>query len=62
MTDRSVLSGDLRALRISKLLINQSPVRSAVLSQIALECGMCDQAHFTRVLRKIAGVNPAAWR
>jgi AraC family transcriptional regulator len=32
------------------------------LTQIALECGMCDQSHFTRVFRKIVGVNPATWR
>src|SRR6266404_6724114 len=32
------------------------------LLQIALECGMCDQAHFTRVFRRIVGINPKAWR
>jgi AraC family transcriptional regulator len=32
------------------------------LSQIALHCGMCDQAHFTRVFRKIVGINPSVWR
>jgi AraC family transcriptional regulator len=32
------------------------------LSQIALDCGMCDQAHFTRVFRKIVGINPSVWR
>jgi AraC family transcriptional regulator len=35
---------------------------SAPLSQIALDCGMCDQAHFTRVFRRTVGVNPSAWR
>lgn len=35
---------------------------AAPLSQIALDCGMCDQAHFTRVFRRIVGVNPSAWR
>jgi AraC-like DNA-binding protein len=34
----------------------------APLSQIALECGLCDQPHFTRVFRKIVGVTPARWR
>jgi AraC family transcriptional regulator len=34
----------------------------APMVQIALECGMCDQAHFTRVFRRIVGVNPTAWR
>ena len=32
------------------------------LSQIALDCGMCDQAHFTRVFRKIVGISPSLWR
>lgn len=32
------------------------------LSEIALECGMADQAHFTRLFRKIVGESPAAWR
>jgi AraC family transcriptional regulator len=34
----------------------------ASLSQIAFECGMCDQAHFTRVFRRIVGINPGVWR
>ena len=32
------------------------------LSQVALECGMCDQPHFCRVFRRIVGVNPKAWQ
>ena len=32
------------------------------LSQIALDCGMCDQPHFTRVFRKIVGISPSLWR
>ena len=32
------------------------------LSQVALECGMCDQPHFCRVFRRIVGINPNAWR
>jgi AraC family transcriptional regulator len=32
------------------------------LSQVALECGMCDQAHLCRVFRRIVGINPKAWR
>ncbi len=32
------------------------------LSQVALHCGMCDQAHFTRVFRKIVGISPSVWR
>jgi transcriptional regulator GlxA family with amidase domain len=32
------------------------------LSLIALECGMSDQSHLTRVFRRIVGVNPGVWR
>jgi len=32
------------------------------LSQVAFECGMCDQAHLCRVFRRIVGINPNAWR
>ena len=32
------------------------------LSQVALACGMCDQAHFTRVFRKVVGICPSLWR
>jgi AraC family transcriptional regulator len=32
------------------------------LAKIAIDCGMCDQAHFSRVFRRIVGVNPGAWR
>jgi AraC family transcriptional regulator len=32
------------------------------LAQIALACGLCDQAHFTHVFRKIVRMAPRAWR
>lgn len=32
------------------------------LSDIAAECGLADQAHFTRLFGKIVGESPAAWR
>ena len=32
------------------------------LSQVALECGMCDQAHFSRTFRRIVGANPSVCR
>lgn len=30
--------------------------------QISLACGMCDQAHLTRVFRRVVGDSPTAWR
>lgn len=32
------------------------------LCEIALECGMCDQAHFNRVFRRFVGLTPSRWR
>jgi AraC family transcriptional regulator len=32
------------------------------LSQLALACGLCDQAHLSRVFRRIMGMTPSAWR
>ena len=32
------------------------------LAQVALDCGMSDQAHFSRVFRRIVGISPSAWR
>ncbi len=32
------------------------------LTDIAAECGMADQAHMTRLFRRIVGESPAAWR
>ena len=32
------------------------------LSQIAIACGMCDQAHLSRVFRRRIGMSPSAWR
>jgi AraC-like DNA-binding protein len=47
-----------RMVRAQKLMLrSETP-----LSQVALECGMCDQAHFSRSFRRIVGTNPAAWR
>jgi transcriptional regulator GlxA family with amidase domain len=34
----------------------------APLSEIALDCGLADQAHLTRLFRRIAGESPRAWR
>lgn len=32
------------------------------LAQIALSCGMADQAHFSRLFRRLAGETPSCWR
>lgn len=32
------------------------------LNQIALECGLVDQAHLARLFRRVIGVTPRAWR
>jgi AraC-like DNA-binding protein len=32
------------------------------ISQISLTCGMYDQAHLTRVFRRVVGESPMAWR
>jgi AraC family transcriptional regulator len=32
------------------------------LSSIALRCGMCDQAHFTRSFHRLVGETPQSWR
>jgi transcriptional regulator GlxA family with amidase domain len=32
------------------------------LSQIAVGCGLCDQAHLCKVFRRIVGTTPSAWR
>ena len=34
----------------------------APLSEIALRCGMSDQAHFTRTFRRVVGETPCLWR
>jgi AraC-like DNA-binding protein len=32
------------------------------LSQIAIDCGLADQSHFTRLFRRFLGTTPHAWR
>jgi AraC family transcriptional regulator len=41
----------------SLMLSSEAPI-----SQIALECGMHDQSHFTRVFHHFVGINPGLWR
>jgi AraC family transcriptional regulator len=35
---------------------------SEPLSSIAVNCGMCDQQHFTRSFHRIVGETPSNWR
>ena len=32
------------------------------LSQVALDCGLYDQSHLTRLFRKVVGISPSLWR
>jgi AraC family transcriptional regulator len=32
------------------------------IAKIAVDCGLCDQAHLTRAFRRMVGVTPNAWR
>jgi AraC family transcriptional regulator len=47
-----------RILQAERLIRNSDET----LAQIALECGLCDQAHLSRLFRRINGVSPSAWR
>lgn len=35
---------------------------TASLSEIALDCGLSDQAHLSRIFRRATGTTPSAWR
>jgi AraC family transcriptional regulator len=47
-----------RVARAQELML----VTDRVLSRIALDCGFCDQAHLSRVFRRLIGVAPNKWR
>jgi AraC family transcriptional regulator len=47
-----------RVLRAELLIKNAD----GTLAQIALDCGLCDQAHLSRLFRRMKGVSPSAWR
>ena len=40
-----------------QILLTRKP-----LAQIALDCGFGDQAHMTRLFRRVVGMSPGAWR
>jgi AraC family transcriptional regulator len=48
-----------RRIELAKSLMLETPMP---LCEIALSCGMADQAHFTRLFRKFVGETPAKWR
>src|SRR5579859_2839908 len=48
----------MRVARAQNLMI----ISSTPLSQISLECGFADQAHFSKCFRKVVGERPARWR
>jgi AraC-like DNA-binding protein len=48
----------MRVARAQNLMV----ISSGPLSQVALECGFADQAHFSNCFRSVVGERPAAWR
>jgi len=48
-----------RRVQIARALILRT---SDPLSEIAIRCGLSDQAHLTRWFRRVVGVTPAVWR
>jgi AraC family transcriptional regulator len=54
-------SAYVKALRVRYAQVIMLNTREP-LSQVALDCGWSDQAHFTRVFRRIVGISPSAWR
>lgn len=49
-----------RRIERARALMRAGPDRP--LAEIALDCGFCDQSHFTRAFRKATGVSPGRWR
>lgn len=51
----------IRAQRIAraKCLIQHTEM---TLTQISMECGFCDQSHFSHIFSRIEGINPFTWR
>ncbi|MHC8350126.1 helix-turn-helix domain-containing protein [Pseudomonas sp. RT4P38] len=46
-------------IALAKQLIQSTDL---TLTQISLECGFCDQAHFCHIFTRSEGINPFAWR
>ena len=57
----STMGEYLRRLRVERARA-QLLSTNAPLTQIALDAGFADQAHFTRVFKKLVGVTPGAYR
>ncbi|EJM18582.1 transcriptional regulator containing an amidase domain and an AraC-type DNA-binding HTH domain [Pseudomonas sp. GM18] len=47
-----------RIVRAKQLIQNTD----MTLTQISLECGFCDQAHFSHIFTRSEGITPFAWR
>ena len=58
--------GDSPHRHVSKQRVERSQVlmltTESALANIALECGLCDQAHFGKFFRRLVGVPPGVWR
>ena len=51
-------------IRLQRIARAKQLIRDTDLSltQISLECGFCDQAHFCHIFTRSEGINPFAWR
>ena len=50
------------ARRRAELACTMMSTTREPLSQIAIACGLCDQAHLCKVFRRMIGMSPSAWR
>jgi len=48
-----------RRIARAKMLMRETGI---TLAQVALECGLADQAHLSRLFRRRVGISPSAWR
>jgi AraC family transcriptional regulator len=61
MSFGQTLGGYLRAARVGRAKYLMQTTDDS-LSQIAIDCGFCDQAHLCRSFVNIVGVTPHSWR